>query len=152
MKNQWNMSMRHSLVGLLGLVLGLAQFTFDARAASLSDTQRATSLSASGLGISELLAQAGKAIAEGRLVGPGNESAIDYYAAVLDRDPHNPIAEEGMRELLPMAAGAIERMIGSGYAERGLHIVDMFARVEPNNHTLAVLRQFAVYRLRYWGR
>jgi hypothetical protein len=92
-------------------------------------------------GVDQLLKSAAEAINRRHLVEPANSNASAYYASVLDRDPHNAIALDGLRELLPIAAGVIAKMIDNGHLTDGLRSIDYFAKVDPNNYTLIMLRE-----------
>lgn len=55
--------------------------------------------------INELLTKAGKRLREGKLIAPQNDSARDYYQAVLDLEPENQAAAQG----LDLIAGNLTR-------------------------------------------
>ena len=130
---------------LLVCAIGLSSAT--AAAATLDSSASTQTKSATGNvadamrpEVDQLLKSAAEAISQGHLVEPANSNAVAYYASVLDRDPHNAIALEGLRELLPMAAEAIANMIDRGDLAGGVRSIDCFAKVDPNNYTLATLR------------
>ena len=89
-----------------------------APAAATSD-QAAAPAPLKSLSVSELLKRAGAALADSRFVAPPGNNAAEFYLAVLDKDSNNNAARDGLREMFPMATGAIEQQINAGQARRG---------------------------------
>ena len=92
------------------------------------------------LGVSELLKRAGAALADSRFVQPAGNNAAEYYLAVLDKDSNNAAARDGLREMFPMATGAIEQEINAGQLEEGKRAIDLMSRADANNYALTILR------------
>lgn len=92
------------------------------------------------LTIGDLLRNAGTAVAEGRLIDPPGNSAVDFYLLVLGRDANNAAAQEGLRELFSLAAGEIEQKINSGQIDEGRRAIDLLGKFDANNYTLTILR------------
>jgi hypothetical protein len=91
--------------------------------------------------ISTLLNLALAAYKDGRLVAPASDNATHYYLAVLQKDPHNRVARDALRESFPYAVTQIERTIKQqGYAEANREIA-LLAQTDPTNYTLTILRK-----------
>lgn len=92
------------------------------------------------LTIGDLLHNAGAALSERRYIDPPGNNAIDYYLLVLGRDPNNAAAQEGLRELFPLAAGEIEQKINAGQLDEGKRAIELLGKFDSNNYTLTILR------------
>lgn len=92
------------------------------------------------LSVAELLKRAGSALADSRIVSPPGNNAAEYYLAVLDKDSNNNAARDGLREMFPMATGAIEQQINAGQLDEGKRAIDLMGRADPNNYALTILR------------
>ncbi|MFT3789852.1 MAG: energy transducer TonB [Rudaea sp.] len=88
----------------------------------------------------DLLRNAGSALGERRYISPPGNSAIDFYLLALGREPDNEAAQEGLRELFPLAAGEIEQKINAGDLDEGRRVIDLLGKFDPNNYTLIILR------------
>lgn len=92
------------------------------------------------LTIADLLRNAGTALSERRYIDPPDNSAVDFYLLVLGRDPNNTAAQEGLRELFPLAAGEIEQKINNGQLDEGRRAIELLGKFDSNNYTLTILR------------
>ncbi len=92
------------------------------------------------LSVSELLKRAGSALADSRFVAPPGNNAAEFYLAVLDKDSNNNAARDGLREMFPMATGAIEQQINAGQLEEGKRAIELMGKADPNNYALTILR------------
>jgi len=92
------------------------------------------------LSVSELLKRAGSALADSRFVAPPGNNAAEYYLAVLDKDSNNNAARDGLREMFPMATGAIEQQINAGQLDEGKRAIELMGKADPNNYALTILR------------
>jgi len=92
------------------------------------------------LTIADLLRNAGTALSEKRYIDPPDNSAVDFYLLVLGRDANNAAAQEGLRELLPLATGEIEQKINAGQLDEGRRAIDLLGKFDSNNYTLTILR------------
>jgi protein TonB len=84
-----------------------------------------------GAGI--LLGLARTAVDEKRRVAPAGANAFEFYLSVLQLDPDNKTAQEGLRQLLEPAADDIERSINNNEldeAERELALLREFDRTD----------------------
>ncbi|WP_347262149.1 energy transducer TonB [Rudaea sp.] len=106
-----------------------------AGAAAVSEASQRTDLT-----IADLLHNAGSAVNERRYIDPPDNSAVDFYLLVLGRDANNAAAQEGLRELFPLAAGEIEQKINAGQLDEGRRAIDLLAKFDSNNYTLTILR------------
>lgn len=92
------------------------------------------------LTIADLLRNAGSAVNERRYIDPPDNSAVDFYLLVLGRDAKNAAAQEGLRELFPLATGEIEQKINAGQLDDSHRAIDLLGKFDSNNYTLTILR------------
>jgi protein TonB len=92
------------------------------------------------LSIAELLKNAATALSEGRLVEPAGNNAVEFYLLVLDRDSNNRAATDGLREMFPLATGAVEQQINAGQIDAGMRMITLMGKADPANYTLTILR------------
>jgi protein TonB len=92
------------------------------------------------LSVDQLSREARKAMAEQRLVMPAGNNALEYYLAILEKDPSNAGAQEALRELFPFASGTAEQEINQGDIEEASRIILSLAKADPSNYTLTILR------------
>ena len=111
-----------------------------AATAPVADQTAAAPTPLKSMSVAELLKGAGKALADARLVAPPGNNAAEYYLAVLDKDSNNNAARDGLREMFPMATGAIEKQINDGQFDEGKRAIDLLTRADPNNYALTILR------------
>lgn len=93
-----------------------------------------------GLSIDQLYREARKAMAEQRLVAPAGNNALEFYLAILEKDPTNSGANDALRELFPFASGTAEQEINQGNMVEATRIIDSLAKADPSNYTLTILR------------
>lgn len=92
------------------------------------------------MSVSDLLAAARDAYAQHRLVTPAGDNAMEYYEAVLAKDPGNQVAKDALRETFPFGVPDVEKAIsGNNFDEAGREI-DLLAKADPTNYTLTLLR------------
>jgi protein TonB len=92
------------------------------------------------LTIADLLRNAGSAVSERRYIDPPDNSAVDFYLLVLGREPNNAAAQEGLREMFPLATGEVEQKINAGQLDESRRAIDLLAKFDANNYTLTILR------------
>lgn len=95
---------------------------------------------AATLSVPELLKNAGTALSERRLIEPAGNNAVEYYLLVLDKDANNAAARDGLREMFPLATGAVEQQINAGQIETSLRMINLLGKADPTNYTLTILR------------
>lgn len=92
------------------------------------------------LSVDQLSREARKALAEQRMVMPAGNNALEYYLAILDKEPKNSGAAEALRELFPFASGTAEQEITLGNLDEATRIISQLAKADPSNYTLTILR------------
>jgi len=92
------------------------------------------------LSVDQLSREARKALAEQRMVMPAGNNALEYYLAILDKEPKNSGAAEALRELFPFASGTAEQEITLGNLDEATRIITQLAKADPSNYTLTILR------------
>ncbi len=109
-------------------------------AAAKAAAVAAAAAAVEGLSIDQLYREARKAMAEQRLVAPAGNNALEFYLAILDKDPGNAGAADALRELFPFASGTAEQEINIGNLEEADRIIASLAKADPSNYTLTILR------------
>lgn len=92
------------------------------------------------LSVDQLYREARKALAEQRMVMPAGNNALEYYLAILEKEPKNSGAAEALRELFPFASGTAEQEITLGNLDEATRIITQLAKADPSNYTLTILR------------
>src|SRR6185437_5633428 len=89
-------------------------------ASSAAEAQAAAQAKAklSSMSVTELLSAARDAYAQHRLVAPAGDNAMEYYEAVLAKDPKNQVAKDALRETFPFGVPDVEKAISqNNFAE-----------------------------------
>ncbi len=92
------------------------------------------------LSVDQLFRESRKAMSEERLVAPAGNNALEYYLAILDKDPSNSGAKDALRELFPFATGTVDREINQGNIDEANRIIGLLAKSDPSNYSLTILR------------
>jgi periplasmic protein TonB len=95
---------------------------------------------ADSLSVNDLYKEARTAMSENRMVSPPGKNALEYYLAILARQPEDTGATDALRELFPFATGSAEEQINSGNFEEADRIMTLLAKADPSNYTLTILR------------
>lgn len=92
------------------------------------------------MSVADLLTAAREAYAQHRLVAPAGDNAMEYYEAVLEKEPHNQVALDALREIFPFAVPDVEKAItGNDFAEADREI-GLLTKADSTNYTLTLLR------------
>lgn len=94
----------------------------------------------SGMSVNDLLAAARDAYAQHRLVAPAGDNAMEYYEAVLAKDPKNQVAKDALRETFPFGVPDVEKAISSNNFPEASREIDLLSKADPTNYTLTLLR------------
>lgn len=92
------------------------------------------------LSVDELYGRARAAMAAQRMVAPAGDNALEYYLAIVEKEPGNAGARDALRELFPFASGTAEQEIIQGNLEEAARIVAALALADPENYSLTILR------------
>jgi protein TonB len=114
-----------------------------AAATATPDTPAAPAAAASTLdtlSVDELFQRANKAVSENRIAAPVGDNAVEYYLAILAREPDRDGARDGLRELFPFVTGVVEQAIVRGDVDEADRLIDLLARADSNNYSLTILR------------
>lgn len=95
---------------------------------------------ADSLSVNDLYKEARTAMSENRMVSPPGKNALEYYLAILARQPDDTGATDALRELFPFATGSAEEQINSGNFDEADRIMTLLAKADPSNYTLTILR------------
>lgn len=93
-----------------------------------------------GMSIQQMLAAARNAYAQHRLVAPAGDNAMEYYEAVLARDPGNQVAKDALREAFPFGVPEVERAISQNNYDEADREIGLLSSADPANYTLTLLR------------
>ncbi|MGH8146735.1 MAG: energy transducer TonB [Rhodanobacteraceae bacterium] len=92
------------------------------------------------MSVPDLLTAAREAYGQHRLIAPAGDNAMEYYEAVLAKDPNNQVAKDALRETFPFGVPDVEKAISqSNFAEASREI-DLLSKADPTNYTLTLLR------------
>jgi protein TonB len=115
-----------------------------ASAASAAQAQQAALDAAkaklSTMGVSDLLTAAREAYAQHRLVSPAGDNAMEYYEAVLAKDPNNQVAKDALRETFPFSVPEVEKAIAQNNFDEAGRQIDVLSKADSTNYTLTLLR------------
>ncbi|WHZ19500.1 MAG: hypothetical protein OJF55_001649 [Rhodanobacteraceae bacterium] len=89
--------------------------------------------------VSNLLAAALRAYAGHKVVAPVGDNAIEYYVAVLAKDPGNRVATDALREIFPYGVSDVRAAIARGDFSEARREINLLARADPHNYTVVVL-------------
>ena len=93
-----------------------------------------------GMSVSDLLTAAREAYAQHRLVAPAGDNAMEYYEAVLAKDPNNQVARDALRETFPFGVPDVEKAISQNNFDEAGREIDVLSKSDPTNYTLTLLR------------
>lgn len=110
-----------------------------AHAAQAQATAQAQAKLAS-MSVNDLLAAARTAYAQHRLVAPAGDNAMEYYEAVLAKDPANQVAKDALRETFPFGVPDVEKAISANNFDEANREIAVLAKADPTNYTLTLLR------------
>ena len=113
-----------------------------ASASSAAQAQAAAQAKAklSGMSVADLLSAARDAYAQHRLVAPAGDNAMEYYEAVLAKDPKNQVAKDALRETFPFGVPDVEKAISQNNFAEANREIDLLSKADPTNYTLTLLR------------
>ncbi len=94
----------------------------------------------SAMSVADLLSAARNAYAQHRLVAPAGDNAMEYYEAVLAKDPNNQVAKDALREIFPFGVPDVEKAISDNNFAEANREIDVLAKADPTNYTLTLLR------------
>lgn len=92
------------------------------------------------MSVSDLLTAAREAYAQHRLVAPAGDNAMEYYEAVLAKDPNNQVARDALRETFPFGVPDVEKAISQNNFDEAGREIDVLSKADPTNYTLTLLR------------
>lgn len=93
-----------------------------------------------GMSVQQLLAAARNAYAQHRLVAPAGDNAMEYYEAVLAKDPNNQVAKDALREAFPFGVPEVEKAISQNNYDEATREIGLLSSADPANYTLTLLR------------
>ncbi|MBN8735691.1 MAG: energy transducer TonB [Xanthomonadales bacterium] len=92
------------------------------------------------MSVPDLLAAARDAYSQHRLVTPAGDNAMEYYEAVLAKEPNNQVAKDALREAFPFGVPDVEKAIAQNNFDEAGRGIDLLTKADPTNYTLTLLR------------
>ena len=86
-----------------------------------------------------LIGNAKRALEENRLMSPAGDNAYDRYVQVLELDPNDQRAVEGLREVASRYVSMADRAVDKGDLERARSFVERARRADPGYAGIAVI-------------
>ncbi|HEX7720351.1 MAG TPA: hypothetical protein VF389_11140, partial [Woeseiaceae bacterium] len=86
-----------------------------------------------------LLDNATAAVSEGRLVGPGEDNAFNYYQSILEGDPANPAALEGLDAIAEEYLARARIALADADFERAIADLETARDVQPEHFGIAAI-------------
>jgi serine/threonine protein kinase len=81
------------------------------------------------------------ALDAGRLVEPEGDSALSWYSAVLEADPANPLAREGLEDLAELHIARAREQLAAGDPVAARADLDIARRVSPDHFGIALVEE-----------
>jgi hypothetical protein len=91
---------------------------------------------------------ANKSLEDFRLTYPPNDNAYYYFSRLLEIDPGNPVARQGILQIAERFAYLAEQELAENRYEQAQNYVDIGLKFDPTNETLSTLRSLAQPRSR----
>lgn len=111
------------------------------QAAALAAKQTAAAKAKlASMSVSALLSAARDAYSQHRVVAPAGDNAMEYYEAVLAKDPNNQVAKDALRETFPFGVPDVESAISQNNFDEASREIDLLGKADPSNYTLTLLR------------
>lgn len=111
-----------------------------ASTAQVQQVAAAAKTKLASMSVSDLLSAAREAYAQHRLVAPAGNNAMEYYEAVLAREPNNEVARDALRETFPFGVPDVEKAISQNNFDEASRGIEVLAKADPTNYTLTLLR------------
>jgi protein TonB len=92
------------------------------------------------MSVSSLLTAARDAYSQHRVVAPAGDNAMEYYEAVLAKDPNNQVAKDALRETFPFGVPDVESAISQNNFDEASREIELLGKADPSNYTLTLLR------------
>lgn len=103
------------------------------------DSSPPPSPDAHGAAVQKLVDAAGVALSQGRLVDPGDDSAVSLYRAALARDPVNVQARQGLARVADELLRGVEQALLTGDLKSAASLLDAARGVQPTHPRLEFL-------------
>ncbi len=94
----------------------------------------------STLAVSELLKRAKVAESKDQLVAPAGDNAVEYYLAVIEKEPNNAIASQAVIDIFPLTSGVVERLLQQRNLDEAARVVQMLDKATPDSYTVKTLK------------
>jgi len=92
------------------------------------------------LTVPELLKAASLSVNEQRLIIPAGNNAMEYYLAVLAKEPNNIQATQALVDIFPISVNVTERAIAQKQIDEADRMVKLLDKASPNSYTVTTVR------------
>ncbi len=103
--------------------------------------QQAVSAQVAAMSPEQLREAAGTALREQRLYAPAGNNALEYYAALRDKQPNDAAVSSALTDLMPYTVIAAEQSIGRDDFAEAQRLYALMAKVDPQAPALPRLKQ-----------
>ncbi len=103
--------------------------------------QQAVSAQVAAMSVEQLREAAGTALREQRLYAPAGNNALEYYAALRDKQPDDAAVSSALTDLMPYTVIAAEQSIGRDDFAEAQRLYALMAKVDPQAPALPRLKQ-----------
>ena len=92
------------------------------------------------LTVPELLKAASQSVNEQRLIAPAGNNAMEYYLAVLAKEPNNIQATQALVDIFPISVNVTERAITQKQVDEADRMVKLLDKASPGSYTVTTVR------------
>ena len=92
------------------------------------------------LTVPELLKAASQSVSEQRLIAPAGNNAMEYYLAVLAKEPNNIQATQALVDIFPISVNVTERAIAQKQVDEADRMVKLLDKASPGSYTVTTVR------------
>lgn len=91
--------------------------------------------------VDQLLSQAKQARASGNHITPEGDNALNFYLQVLDIEPANQQADEGINAIIEFYSDGIRSDLAEAYFDKAEKNLNLLLAARPNSETLLTLKE-----------
>ena len=91
--------------------------------------------------INQLNQEAGLALADGRVIAPAGDNALEYFDQVLALDAYDTTAYEGKKEVASRLRTSYNELVAGAEFDQALRVIEVLQRIDPLNLSNDQLRE-----------
>ncbi|MCD8456903.1 energy transducer TonB [Xylella taiwanensis] len=104
-------------------------------------TVQGTTSQSQNMAMDQLHEAATQALRDNRMYAPAGNNAVEYYLALREKQPQDPIVNSALTDLLPYTLIAAEQSINRKDFTEARRLVDLIEKVDPNAPAFPRLKQ-----------